>query len=424
MKHLCQNSLELGPPANVSSHTATADTAATGNFFSIGTSNLLNVQPNAHPITVCLPDHSTIESTHTALLDIPELPIKAREAHLFPALNGNSLLSISKLCASGCIATFDQTSVKITLHGKVILQGKKCPHTNLWQVPLKSTPTKQLANSITYFSTRAKDMVQFSHASLFSPRLSTLLPAIEKGWLYGFPGLSISEVTKFPPLSTSTSKGHLDQTRAGQHSTKNKDPLPEDIQDMYPPPLPGGRKTHYCYAAVEPIVPTGQIYSDQTGKFPITSTRGNAYVFILYDYDSNNIMAEPIKNREASSILAAYKICHEKLCKAGLRPKLQRLDNECSATLKDFMHDEEIDFQLAPPGIHRRNAAERAIRTWKNHFIAGLCSTDPNFPLNLWDRLIPQANITLSLLRGSRLNPTNFLPMLNSMASLITTAPL
>jgi hypothetical protein len=60
---------------------------------------------------------------------------------------------------------------------------------------------------------------------------------------------------------------------------------------------------------------------------------------------------------------------------------------------------------FVPPGIHRRNAAERAIRTFKNHFIAALCSVDKNFPIHLWDQLLPQAEITLNLLRGSRINP-------------------
>ena len=55
--------------------------------------------------------------------------------------------------------------------------------------------------------------------------------------------------------------------------------------------------------------------------------------------------------------------------------------------------------------MHRRNSAERAIRTFKNHFIAGLCSVDKHFPLHLWDRLVPQAIISLNLLRGSRMNP-------------------
>jgi hypothetical protein len=37
--------------------------------------------------------------------------------------------------------------------------------------------------------------------------------------------------------------------------------------------------------------------------------------------------------------------------------------------------------------------------------VAGLSSVDPSFSLHLWDRLLPQAEITLNLLRTSRLHP-------------------
>ena len=69
------------------------------------------------------------------------------------------------------------------------------------------------------------------------------------------------------------------------------------------------------------------------------------------------------------------------------------------------MDQEHVEFQLVPPGVHQHNAAERAICTFKNHCIAGLCSVDKNFPLHLWDRLLPQAILTLNLLRGSPINP-------------------
>ena len=42
---------------------------------------------------------------------------------------------------------------------------------------------------------------------------------------------------------------------------------------------------------------------------------------------------------------------------------------------------------------------------FKTHFVAGLASTPPNFPLNLWDNLIPQALLTLNILRPTRFNP-------------------
>ena len=41
----------------------------------------------------------------------------------------------------------------------------------------------------------------------------------------------------------------------------------------------------------------------------------------------------------------------------------------------------------------------------KNHFIAMLSGTDPDFPTNCWDLLIPKANISLNLLRASRIQP-------------------
>jgi hypothetical protein len=51
----------------------------------------------------------------------------------------------------------------------------------------------------------------------------------------------------------------------------------------------------------------------------------------------------------------------------------------------------------------RRTRHQNSQRT--QHFVAGLSSVDPSFPIHLWDRLLPQAEITLNLLRTSRLHP-------------------
>ena len=74
-------------------------------------------------------------------------------------------------------------------------------------------------------------------------------------------------------------------------------------------------------------------------------------------------------------------------------------------SLKTFLRDSSVKFQLVPPYLHHTNTAERAIQTYKNHLIAGLISCDPKFPLHLWDRLIPHATLTLNLLCPSRINP-------------------
>ena len=88
-----------------------------------------------------------------------------------------------------------------------------------------------------------------------------------------------------------------------------------------------------------------------------------------------------------------------------MKPKLRTLDNEASQLLLDYIKDEDIDYQLVPPHMHHRNLAEQAIQTFKSHFIAMLCGCNSGFHLHLWCRLLPQAEITLNLLRTSRINP-------------------
>ena len=87
------------------------------------------------------------------------------------------------------------------------------------------------------------------------------------------------------------------------------------------------------------------------------------------------------------------------------KPFIHWLDNETVPGTTSYDKDNSIDIQLTPPNVHRTNDAERAIRTQKDHFLAGLSSTHPLFPLTLWDKLIPQTNMTLNMLRKSRVNP-------------------
>ena len=38
-----------------------------------------------------------------------------------------------------------------------------------------------------------------------------------------------------------------------------------------------------------------KIATDLTGKLPVTSNRGNKYLFVLYNYDRNFILIRPMK---------------------------------------------------------------------------------------------------------------------------------
>ena len=141
-----------------------------------------------------------------------------------------------------------------------------------------------------------------------------------------------------------------------------------------------------------------KIYKDQTGRFMVTSRKGDKYTMVAFEADSNNIMAEPMKSRKASELTTVYAKIHKMFTSRGLKPKLRILDNECSQTIINFMLSVDEKYQLVPTHIHRRNAAEREIQNFNNHFIAGLSSVHKLFPIHLWCRFIPQIILSLNLL--------------------------
>ena len=48
---------------------------------------------------------------------------------------------------------------------------------------------------------------------------------------------------------------------------------------------------------------TESVFTDQTGQFPVTSNRGNKYIMVLCEIDSNQILAEPMQNRSEGSLI-------------------------------------------------------------------------------------------------------------------------
>jgi hypothetical protein len=149
-------------------------------------------------------------------------------------------------------------------------------------------------------------------------------------------------------------KGHMDQSRKNVRSTKKE----TNETETTPTQNVNNEPTHLTFATIED---TGKIYTDQTGRFPVTSSQGHKYILIMYDYDSNAILTEPIKSRSGGGILRAYKNLFEYLQQRGFKPRTHWLDNEASNALKDYNTQQDVVYQLVPPNMHRRNAAERAI---------------------------------------------------------------
>jgi len=104
-------------------------------------------------------------------------------------------------------------------------------------------------------------------------------------------------------------QGHMDQSQQNQHSTKTGK---TDHMADYPKAIPDGHKSQACFAAIIELL--GQIYTDQTGKFPSPSSNGNNCIMVLNDHDSNAILVEPFKDCNADTILMAFKVLHACLC--------------------------------------------------------------------------------------------------------------
>jgi hypothetical protein len=80
--------------------------------------------------------------------------------------------------------------------------------------------------------------------------------------------LNEHSIEKYLSKSTSTAKGHLNQQRQNVRTTKIKDAQlidSETDQDH-------GIKTQFVYAAT---IDAGQIYTDQTGRCLVVSSKGN-----------------------------------------------------------------------------------------------------------------------------------------------------
>ena len=127
------------------------------------------------------------------------------------------------------------------------------------------------------------------------------------------PGMTQKLLKAHTPKSEATIKGHMDANRKNQRSTKTL-PSPEEenkhleelFQDFFPTQPADGKRTHHVFLSTLHV--QGQIHTDLTGRFPVPSSTGNHYLLIAYDYDSNAILLQPVKNRKGPTLLEAYKV--------------------------------------------------------------------------------------------------------------------
>ncbi len=126
---------------------------------------------------------------------------------------------------------------------------------------------------------------------------------------------------------------------------------------------------------------------------------------MLVEINGNHIDAESMKIKTEGSMIKAYLALWECLTALGIIQQTTHImDNEASAEYKKVIR-KNCTIQLVPPNNHRHNLAERAIQTFKSHFIAILVGVDETFPMQLRDKLLPQTIVTLNLLCRSNAVP-------------------
>ncbi len=364
----------------------------------------------------------------------------AKEVHIVPSIKTHSLLSVPKFAEAGYITVFDDEEVNIydaqnttlKVSRGAIVRGWFDKKANLWRIPLipvvlnnntdtvlvnkqpteflpGRTPIIEAINNVYELKTQP-ELVRYLHACAGFPTKPSWIKAIKNGQYASWPGLTVKAVAKHFPESEETMKGHGRKTKSGLRSTKAYADSEPDFDDVENATM---NQTHSLTKQKESILMVFDLsdeaqrlmYTDQTGKFPKKSSKGNHYIMVLIEIDSNAILVEAMKNRTAGEMIRAYLVLVTRLSNAGVKPKMHILDNECSEEFKAQIRKNNMTFQLVPPHDHRRNIAEKAIQTFKAHFISILCGTDKDFPLHLWCRLLPQAEHTLNMLRSARVAP-------------------
>ena len=119
---------------------------------------------------------------------------------------------------------------------------------------------------------------------------------------------------------------------------------------------------------------------------------------VLVEIDSNAILVEPMTSKKDAEIQQAYLKLLQRLKHQRVQAKNHIIDNECSENMKELIW-ETCKLELVSPGCLRRNIAKVAIKTFEQHFTSVLSGTAAKFSLYLWDKLLPQTDLPINLLR-------------------------
>jgi hypothetical protein len=123
--------------------------------------------------------------------------------------------------------------------GSPRMTSQHAKHVLLLVAPVVANAHAHPATQIAFFTHTVRNKansIRFAHQSLHSLRISTLLKAIQRGYLKECPNLMAKGVSKYLNPSPATAKGHMKQPRQGIRSTRR---CPQDGVSPMPQVLPG-----------------------------------------------------------------------------------------------------------------------------------------------------------------------------------------
>ena len=150
-------------------------------------------------------------------------------------------------------------------------------------------------------------------------------------------GLTVDALNKYLDKYLASSKHNLKQHFQHSRSTK---PTPLSLILVDEP------RTRTNIVITKTITIPNQLSTDQTCRLPFTSSLGTKYFMICYEYDANAIITISLKAREGPELLRPYKEIYNYLTTRGLKPQIQRLDNEASSNYKQTMKNYKLNLNL------------------------------------------------------------------------------
>jgi hypothetical protein len=210
--------------------------------------DVINKHHTTRPLKVTLADGRQVVSTHMCDIHIAGLPF-VLTGHIILDLSIALLFGIRVLIEVGHNIIFNKHKCTVRYNGKIILSGDKDPSMDLWTLllgsadmtahcihdaiplaaPVDANPHAHLPTLIACFTHTVRNKansLRFSHQSLCSLRIPTLLKAIRRGYLKRCPNLTAKGVANYLNPSLTNAKGHMKQLHQGIRSMQPKPASP------------------------------------------------------------------------------------------------------------------------------------------------------------------------------------------------------